>query len=176
MEIYRSSLAKALIECLKFLCKMYEFVGAAVGRSVMIEGTINSVSLINSILGMFMISFVSSKTQEDPLIYLFVMFKFSVFWMMISSVLGCISYCWQKFRYGKIQVDMSSRTRAWFEGPHLSPWMRATREVGSIILSFLPLLPEYQHMIENGIGYFRLSLLLSSLWGIILVSELYPLR
>ncbi len=154
---------------------MFEFVGAAVGRSVMIEGTINSVSIINAILGVFMISFVSSKTEEEPLLYLFMMFKFCIVWLTLTSILGSITYIWQYFKYGKVRVDDSPRTRAWLEGPHLYPWMRATREVGSCIFSFLPLLPEYQRLIENGIGYLNLSLVLITLWMVIFVGELFQM-
>ena len=139
----------------------------------MMEGTINSVSIQSLILGVIMISYVSSKTQEEPLLYLFMMFKFCLIWLIITSILGSIAYAMQYLKYGKVVVDPSPRTRAWFEGPHLSAAMRATMEVSSLICSFLQLLPEYNNLIENGIGYFNLLVLLISLWIIILIGELF---
>jgi hypothetical protein len=101
------------------------------------------------------------------------LFKFCIFWLTLSSILGSMSFVWQYLKFKKIVIDQSPKTRAWYDGPHLLPWMRATREIGSIILAFYPLSTEYHQLIESGIGYFNFCLVLSSLWGLILISELY---
>ena len=136
---------------------------------MMIEGTINAQSLMSSALGMATIHWVSFYTRESALEYYLITFKFILSWMVLSSILGCVSMA---MAGGQIIQDPSPKTRAWYEGPRLSGWMRATREVGSCIGSvFLGMDPRYEALITEGLGWNGLALTFASLWIILTISE-----
>ena len=95
---------------------MFEFVGAIAGRSIMIEGTVNSISLLSTLLSFLMLNAVAHYTKEPILEYYFVLFKFTLAWMTLTSILGCIAIAQAGF---KTIVDPHPKTRAWYEGPRL---------------------------------------------------------
>ena len=146
---------------------MFEFVGAIAGRSIIYEGTLNDSALIGAALGIGMVQIVTSYTKESSLAYYFITFKFIVYWLLLSSVLGMISLL-----FG-VKTDPNPKTRAWLNGPHLNGFMRATREIGSCILSvFFPMNPEYEKIIQNGLGWNGFYVSLISLYIMTTLIEL----
>ena len=132
---------------------MYEFVGAIAARSMMIEGQVSSTSISVGFIGFFLMQIATYFTKESFALYLYVWFKFTLAWLVLSSLLGCIALALAGFNTASV-LDHSPRTRAWMNGPHLSPWMRAIRDIGSCIFGvYVPLDPYYIRLVENGIGW-----------------------
>lgn len=148
---------------------MYEFVGAIAGRTVMIEGQLNSTSLVTGTLGYLVMSLVSIYTKEPLVDYIFVFIKYVVSWLLLSSLLGSVKAVTLRWRF---PVDTNPRTRAWENGPKLPGWMRAIRDLGSALLSvFYPLDPRMTALIESGLGWSGVGVSLGSLLVFLAILE-----
>eukprot|EP00842_Homolaphlyctis_polyrhiza_P001030 jgi/Hompol1/1928/HPOL_005803-RA len=130
---------------------MYEFVGAAVARSFMVEGEFNQVSTWSAALGTFIMQCVAWYTGENPEVYALALIKFCIAWLVAGGILGVLVAALSFFRFRK---DWNPRTRAWPSGPRLPAVFLALREVVSGLFSmFYPLRQQTLDMIQFGIGY-----------------------
>lgn len=148
---------------------MYEFVGAIAGRTMMVQGQVNRLSLVTGCLGHLGMSLVATYTKEPLVNYLFVLFKHILAWLLLSSLLGIAKALALGWTFPR---DPNPRTRAWQDGPSLPGWMRALRDLGSALLSvFVPLDPRMVVVIERGLGWGRLGLSLGSLLLVLTLVE-----